>query len=122
MKALLLKNKQRLRRKRSVRRKLRKTTTLPRLSVNRTLKHFSAQIIDDTKGATLVAVTSTAKSLTGDLTGKTKSEKAAILGGELARRAKDAGVETVAFDRGHCRYHGRVKAFADAAREGGLKF
>ena len=122
MKALLLKNKQRLRRRRSVRRKLRQHTTLPRLSVNRTLKHFSAQIIDDSKGVTLTAVSSTAKSLAGDLEGKTKSEKAAILGAELARRAKDAGVETVAFDRGHCRYHGRVKAFADAAREGGLKF
>lgn len=122
MKALLLKNKQRLRRRRSVRRKLRQHTTLPRLSVNRTLKHFSAQIIDDAKGATLTSVSSTAKSLAGDLEGKTKSEKAAALGAELARRAKDAGIESVAFDRGHCRYHGRVKAFADAAREGGLKF
>jgi large subunit ribosomal protein L18 len=105
-----------------VRRKLRKTGTLPRLSVLRTLKHFSAQIIDDTQGRTLAAVTSTAKGLAGDLAGKTKSERAALLGTEMARRAKDAGVETVAFDRGHCRYHGRVKAFADAAREAGLKF
>lgn len=122
MKALLLKNKQRLRRRRSVRRKLRQASTLPRLSVTRTLKHFSAQIIDDSQGKTLTAVTSTAKSMSDDLAGKTKSEKAAILGAEIARRAKDAGVETVAFDRGHCRYHGRVKAFAEAAREGGLKF
>jgi large subunit ribosomal protein L18 len=122
MKALLLKNKQRLRRRLSVRRKLRQTSSLPRLSVNRTLKHFSAQIIDDSKGATLASVTTTSKSLSGDLSGKTKSERAAIVGAELARRAKDAGVEAVAFDRGHCRYHGRVKAFADAAREAGLKF
>ena len=122
MKALLLKNKQRLRRRLSVRRKLRQTSSLPRLSVNRTLKHFSAQIIDDSKGATLAAVTTTSKSMASDLAGKTKSERAAIIGAELARRAKDAGVEAVAFYRGHCRYHGRVKAFADAAREGGLKF
>jgi large subunit ribosomal protein L18 len=122
MKALLLKNKQRLRRRLSVRRKLRQTSSLPRLSVNRTLKHFSAQIIDDSKGATLASVTTTSKSLSGDLSGKTKSERAAFVGAELARRAKDAGVDAVAFDRGHCRYHGRVKAFADAAREAGLKF
>ncbi|MCB9914422.1 MAG: 50S ribosomal protein L18 [Planctomycetes bacterium] len=122
MKALLLKNQQRLRRRRSVRRKLRQHTTLPRLSVNRTLKHFSAQVIDDAQGKTLASVTSTSKSIAGDLSGKTKSQKAAFLGAELARRAQAAGVTSVAFDRGHCRYHGRVKAFADAAREGGLKF
>ena len=122
MKSTLLKNSKRLRRQRSVRRKLRTHSTLPRLSVARTLKHFSAQVIDDAKGHTLAAVTTTSKALADDIVGKTKSQRAALVGAELARRAKEAGVEAVAFDRGHCKYHGRVKAFADAAREGGLKF
>lgn len=122
MKTTLLKNRKRLRRRRSVRRKLRATTTLPRLSINRTLKHFSAQVIDDAEGRTLAAATSTAKSLADELAGKTKTQRAAVVGAELARRAKEAGIEGVAFDRGHCKYHGRVKAFADAAREAGLKF
>jgi large subunit ribosomal protein L18 len=122
MKSTLQKNKQRLRRRRSVRRKLRRTGSLPRLSVNRSLKHISAQVIDDEAGRTLAAVSSTAGSLKGELEGKTKSEKAKIIGTELARRAKDAGVEKVIFDRGHARYHGRVKAFAEAAREAGLRF
>ena len=122
MKTVLLKNRKRLRRRRSVRRKLRAHTTLPRLSINRTLKHFSAQVIDDAEGRTLAAATSTSKSLADELAGKTKTQRAAVVGAELARRAKEAGIEGVAFDRGHCQYHGRVKAFADAAREAGLKF
>ncbi len=122
MKTILAKNKRRLRRKRSVRKRLRQDTTSPRLSVNRSLKHFSAQIIDDEAGHTLASVTTTAKAIADQLKGKTKTEQAKILGGELAAKAKEAGVEKVAFDRGHARFHGRVKAFADAAREGGLKF
>jgi len=122
MRAILRKNNQRLRRRRHVRRKLRANTTLCRLSVQRTGKHMSAQVIDDAKGHTLASVTSTAKSLADQLAGKTKTERAAILGAELANRAKEAGIEKVAFDRGHSKYHGRVKAFADAARKGGLKF
>lgn len=122
MKSILLKNRQRLRRRRSVRRKLRAHSTLFRLSINRTLKHFSAQVIDDAQGRTLAAATTTAKSLAGELSGKTKSQRAAVVGTELARRAKEAGIERVTFDRGHCKYHGRVKAFADAVREAGLKF
>ena len=122
MKSILLKNKRRLRRGRSVRRKLRMTSSVPRLSVNRSLKHISAQIIDDATGRTLASVSSTAGALRGDLDGKTKTQRAAVIGAELARRAKEAGVEQVVFDRGHSKYHGRVKALADAAREGGLKF
>lgn len=98
------------------------TTTLPRLSVTRTSKHLTAQVIDDAKGHTLASISSTSKGLADQLNGKSKTERAAILGKELATRAKDAGVEAVAFDRGSSKYHGRVKAFADAAREGGLKF
>jgi large subunit ribosomal protein L18 len=122
MRPILQKNSQRLRRRRHVRRRLSQVSDLPRLSVVRTLKHMSAQVIDDARGHTLAAVTSTGKGLADQLQGKTKSEQAAILGSELARRAKEAGIETVKFDRGHSKYHGRVKAFADAAREGGLRF
>jgi len=122
MKSILLKNERRLRRGRSVRRKLRQTASVPRLSVHRSLKHISAQIIDDGSGRTLAAASSTASALAGSLGGKTKTERAAVIGAELARRAKEAGIERVVFDRGHAKYHGRVKALADAAREGGLKF
>jgi len=122
MRAILHKQNTRLRRRRHVRRRLRLHSKLLRLSVVRTCKHISAQVIDDTKGHTLASVTSTAKNLADQLKGKTKTEQATILGGELARRAKEAGIEKVAFDRGSSKYHGRVKAFAEAAREGGLLF
>ena len=79
-------------------------------------------MIDDAQGKTLVAATTTSKAMADELAGKTKTQRAAVVGAELARRAKEAGVEKVTFDRGHCKYHGRVKAFADAAREAGLKF
>jgi len=121
MKPLQLKNKQRLRRKNSVRSRIRRDTTLPRLSVNRTLKHFSAQIIDDATGNTLCSVSSTGKATIDQLAGKTKTEKAKVLGSELGAKAKEKGIEKVAFDRGASSYQGRVQAFADAAREAGLK-
>ena len=78
--------------------------------------------IDDKTGRTLCAVSSTAKNLADALTGKKKTERAAIIGAEIAKRASDAGGTQVVFDRGFSKYHGRVKALADAAREGGLKF
>lgn len=118
----LLKQKRALRRRNHVRRKIRQSTALPRLSVHRSCKHISAQLIDDAAGRTLVAVSSTAKALQDQLQGKTKSQRAAVLGAEFGRRAKEAGIEQVVFDRGASKYHGRVKAFADAAREAGLKF
>lgn len=101
---------------------LRAHATLPRLSVHRSTKHISAQVIDDKTGRTLAAATSTAKSFAGALGGKTKSQRAALIGSEVAKRALAAGVSAVVFDRGPCRYHGRVKALAEAAREAGLKF
>lgn len=122
MKSTLLKNKRRLRRKNTVRAGIRKHSDFPRLSVSRSLKHISAQVIDDKQGKTLVSVTSRAKALSDELQGKTKTERAKVVGAEIARKAKEAGVESVVFDRGHCKYHGRIKALADAAREGGLKF
>lgn len=122
MKAIHLKNKRRLRRRHHVRNQIRQHSDVPRLSVNRSLKHVSAQIIDDASGRTLAAASTTAKAISSELEGKNKSQRAAALGAELARRAKDVGIERVVFDRGHAKYHGRIKAFADAAREGGLKF
>jgi large subunit ribosomal protein L18 len=122
MKSVKQKQNRRTRRKMSVRSRLAGKAAAPRLSVNRSSKHISAQVIDDTTGRTLCAVTSTSKALSGDLDGKNKTDRAAVVGAELARKAKDAGVETVVFDRGSARYHGRVKALAEAAREGGLKF
>ncbi len=94
----------------------------PRLSVFRSNKNIYAQIIDDGKGATLAS----ASTLDGDVKAKLKNggDKAAAaeVGKLVAERAKKAGVETVVFDRGSYLYHGRVKALAEAAREGGLKF
>ena len=120
--ATVLKNKRKKRRAQHVRRGISRHSTLPRLSVNRTTKHMHVQVIDDVAGKTLASATTTAKSLQGELGGKTKSEKAAIIGRQIAEKAKAAGVEQVVFDRGCSKYHGRVKALADAAREGGLKF
>jgi large subunit ribosomal protein L18 len=101
---------------------LRRRTTLPRLSVARSVKHIQAQIIDDANGRTLCHVTTTAKTLAGDMQGKKKTEKAALVGTEIAKKAKELGIERVVFDRGFARFHGRVKALAEAARAGGLKF
>ena len=92
----------------------------PRLAVFRSLKHISAQVIDDASGKTLVAATSLEKELRS-ATG-TKSEDAAAVGRLLAERAKAKGVERVVFDRAGYRYHGRIKSLADAAREAGLQF
>jgi len=110
-------------RKLRIRRRIRKvsfgTTARPRLSVFRSNKEIYAQVIDDEKGATLAAASSRDKAL--EVKG-TKSEIATAVGKAIAEKALKAGVETVAFDRGGNLYHGRVKALADGAREGGLKF
>ncbi len=98
-----------------VRAKVTGTTERPRLVVTRSLSNISAQIIDDQKGVTLVAADD--RGLTG-----TKVERAAALGKTIAEKAAAAKVTTVVFDRGSSQYHGRVKAFADAAREAGLQF
>jgi large subunit ribosomal protein L18 len=107
------------RRAQRVRTKLRKVADgKPRLSVNRSTKHISVQLIDDAKGVTVAAASSQEK----DFKGGKKSEDAASVGKLIAERAKKAGVTDVVFDRGGYLFHGRVKALADAAREGGLKF
>lgn len=92
----------------------------PRLSVFRSARHMYAQIIDDAKGHTLASASTLDKDVNVKATGN--KEAAAVVGKLLAERAKAAGVENVVFDRGGFKFHGRVKALADAAREGGLKF
>ncbi len=117
-----IKQKRQDRRKARIRAVVRGTTERPRLSVFRSLKNISVQIVDDTTGRTLVAACTLEKNLRGT-TGSGGNIKAAVLiGRQIAERAKEKGINKVAFDRGGYRYHGRVKALADAAREGGLLF
>jgi large subunit ribosomal protein L18 len=92
----------------------------PRLSVHRSNKNISVQVIDDAQGRTLASASSLEKSL--GVVGRNNAEAAAKIGAAIAERAKAAGVEAVVFDRGGYLFHGKVKALADAAREGGLKF
>jgi len=93
-----------------------------RLSVFRSSKNIYAQVIDDRHGVTVAAASSLDKALRGDLKTGADREAARRVGGMIAERAKAVGVATVVFDRGGYRYHGRVQALADAAREGGLSF
>lgn len=105
-----------------VRKSVSGTAERPRLNVFRSSQHIYAQVIDDVKGHTLAAASDADKALEKDLKGKTKSERAAIVGKAVAERAKANGIEAVVFDRGGYKYHGRVQALADAAREAGLGF
>ncbi len=114
--------KRQLRRRRHVRRKIVGTAERPRLSVFRSSKHIYAQLIDDLSGATLAAASSNTKEVRGDLPYGGNVKAAAAVGKRLAEAAKSKGIQKAAFDRGHYRYHGRVKALADGAREGGLQF
>ncbi|MDD3718209.1 MAG: 50S ribosomal protein L18 [Actinomycetota bacterium] len=110
----------RMRRHRRVRRKISGSAERPRLSVFRSNRHIYAQIIDDRAGRTLVSASSMESGL--ETAGKSKSEVAVEVGRALAGRAREKGVEKVIFERGGNLYHGRVKALADGAREGGLVF
>ncbi len=108
------------RRHKRVRKKVHGTADRPRLCVFRSLKNIYAQIIDDERGATLVAISSLALGEKGAHGGNVKT--AEVVGKRLAELAKDKSIEQVVFDRGGYRYHGRIKMLADAARGGGLKF
>jgi large subunit ribosomal protein L18 len=111
------------RRQRRVRRALKGNSgERPRLSVHRSSKHIYAQVIDDTRGHTVASASSLEKDMKGTL--KTGADKGAAtaVGKLLAQRAVQAGVKNVVFDRGGYRYHGRIKALAEGAREGGLSF
>jgi large subunit ribosomal protein L18 len=98
------------------------TTERPRLSVFRSDKHIYVQLIDDMEGKTLVAVSSTAGDVRGELKNGGNISAAQKVGLAVAQRAKAAGIQQVAFDRNGRKYHWRIKALADAARKGGLKF
>lgn len=112
----------RTRRHQRVRQKVLGTSQRPRLNVYRSLNHIYAQIIDDSQGRTLLAVSTIDPSLRKSLVGKPKAEQAAAVGKALAQRATQAGITQVVFDRGGYQYHGRVKMLAEASREAGLQF
>ena len=112
----------RARRHARIRTKLQGTESRPRLSVFRSLQIVSAQVIDDIKGQTLVAASSLDEEIKGKTSGKKKIEVSKLVGTLIAKRAMEKGITKVAFDRGGYKYHGRVKAIGDAAREQGLKF
>ncbi|MBU0552692.1 50S ribosomal protein L18 [Myxococcota bacterium] len=122
---MALKNKRvaaRLRRKRAIRKRLSGTTQRPRLSVFRSSQHIYAQVIDDTQGVTLAAASSLSKEIVAQREGKKKGELAVMVGALIAERCLARDIKKVVFDRNGFIYHGRVKAVADAAREGGLEF
>jgi large subunit ribosomal protein L18 len=117
------KGRQRLRRRRHVRSHITGTSERPRLSVFRSSKHIYAQLIDDLTGRTLASASTAVKKAEAAKAGYGGNVKAAkAVGLRLAEAAKAAGITKAAFDRGHYKYHGRVKALAEGAREGGLKF
>lgn len=115
-------NEARLRRHSRVRKNISGTAETPRLNVFRSLTQIYAQVIDDRAGHTLVSASSLDRELREAVKGKSKLEAAGLIGEAVARRALDKGVTQVVFDRGGFRYMGRVKALAEGARKGGLKF
>ncbi len=117
----LSKNEARLRRKVRIRKKVNGTAERPRLCVYRSNAHIYAQLVDDTTGATIASASSLALSKSGQEC-KPNKTGAEVVGREIAKLAKEKNVETVVFDRNGYIYHGRIKALADGAREGGLKF
>jgi large subunit ribosomal protein L18 len=112
----------RKRRHERIRRNIHGTSERPRLNIFRSLQHIYAQVIDDDLGHTLAAASSLDPELREQLDGLTKSQQAARVGQLVAQRALTQGLKKVVFDRGGYPYHGRVKALADGAREGGLEF
>lgn len=109
-------------RHRRVRRKIVGTTPCPRLSVFRSLNHIYAQVIDDSTGQTLVSMSTLDPQIRSRTDGMKKSEKAELVGTLLVEKALSKGIKRVVFDRGGHKYHGRVKALAEAARKAGLEF
>ena len=112
----------RKRRHARVRSRVSGTGTRPRLCVFRSLKYMYAQIVDDSVGYTLVSASSLDSEIRDKMAGRTKTENAELIGSVVAQRALSKGINRVAFDRGGYKYHGRVKALAEAARKAGLEF
>lgn len=113
---------QRQRRKFRVRKRLKGTAERPRLTVNRTLRNISAQLVDDSIGKTLASASTADKDLGKSIKYGGNKAAAEAIGRAIAEKAAQAGVKQICFDRGSCKYHGRVAALADAARAGGLEF
>lgn len=113
---------QKLRRRRHVRKSVRGTTERPRLTVFRSLQHIYCQVVDDSTGKTIASASTKDKDLRGGIKYGGNVAAAKEIGKAIAQRAKAVGVSKVCFDRGHVKYHGRVAALADAAREAGLEF
>jgi large subunit ribosomal protein L18 len=109
-------------RKQRIRKKLAGTTERPRLTVYKSLKHMYAQIVDDTTGRTIAAVSTGSKALKNEVQEDDKTGAAKKVGAAIARAAKEKGVTRVVFDRNGFDYHGRIAAVAEAAREAGLEF
>ena len=105
-----------------IRNRISGTPAVPRLAVFRSNTHIYAQVIDDTKGVTLVASSTVEKEVAGALKGTSNKEAATAVGTAVAKKAIAAGINTVVFDRGGYIYHGKVQALAEAAREAGLQF
>lgn len=112
----------RLRRQRHVRKRIFGTTERPRLAIFRSSKHIYAQVIDDARGSTLAQASTLDPEIKGQQTYGGNKSAATIVGRVVAERAKKAGIDKVCFDRRSYKYHGRVQALADAAREAGLQF
>ncbi|MHC4537401.1 MAG: 50S ribosomal protein L18 [Planctomycetota bacterium] len=110
------------RRHNRVREKIAGTTQRPRLCVFRSLNHIYAQVIDDIGGNTMAAASTLTPGIKKDVDGKNKAAQAGLVGALVAKLAIDKGISHIVFDRGGYKYHGRVKALAEAAREAGLKF
>jgi large subunit ribosomal protein L18 len=119
-KTATLRRTSRTRRHLRVRKKVHGTTARPRLVVTRSTRHISVQVVDDTSSRTIVSASTLDESVRA--TSGDKKARAAAVGRLIAERAKSAGIDAVVFDRGGNRYHGRIAALADAAREGGLVF
>lgn len=117
-----IKEKKRAARHERIRRNIAGTAEKPRLCVHRSLNNLQAQIVDDISGKIVLGISTLNKDLRGKLKSGGNVEAAVLLGKALAQAAKKKGIQKVCFDRGGYLYHGRVKAFADAAREGGLEF
>ena len=116
-------NNKRLKNKIRVRKKITGTAERPRVAVFKSLKQIYAQVIDDSNSVTLISASSLSKDIASDIKdAKSKIEKSKIVGKHLAEKAVEKGISSVVFDRSGYRYHGRIQAIADGAREGGLKF
>ncbi|NTU41641.1 MAG: 50S ribosomal protein L18 [Nitrospirales bacterium] len=117
-----MKEEARARRHKRLRKKVSGTTERPRLSVFKSLNHIYAQIIDDTKGTTIVSASTVEKDVKSEAGNKSNIAMAQRVGKSLATRAEQAGIKKIVFDRGGYKYHGCIKALAEAAREAGLEF